>query len=48
MNTIHKGVTPLSLDNANITEITINEYNTNTINSITSKYPVLRQDSKAP
>lgn len=35
-------------DGSEVTKINAKEYNANVINSIAKKYPVERQDSKAP
>ena len=48
MNNTTKGEIPLSLVDAEISEVNVDTYNRNTINSITTRYPVLRQDSKGP
>lgn len=35
-------------EGSTVTELDVRTYNTRVINSIKKKYPVLRQDSKAP
>lgn len=44
----NKGDSPLDLAGAEVIEVDIKAYNVATINSIKKRYPMLRQDSKAP
>lgn len=42
------GSASLDLTEAEVTQVSVEEYNVNVINSITDLYPGFRQDSKMP